>query len=1239
MLLAAIMVVALLPLSVVPSYAASLSYDSSIAEGSVYLGGVKLVPGKYLPVGASFSVDEKPEGGYAYFYEDEYSNYFVELHNYTYEGAGTVYNANEGMSAVLFSSYSASSLYVYVYGESSLTNPENGGAAIVAASTDIRIRGYGILTLDADWGAYTSQEFLNLNKGKTIIQNAVTGIQCESFYNGGILSVTASGNGICVDGEATFSGNTEITAGNYGIFHLNPDSGDNISIGDTVYISSVRSAIDSPLPIRFYDSKGSLTAASSDGAAINADIYIDEEQADGTEFLITYGPHISETIVYREKYNSSYHNYKGAGYVCFEAKTEPVTDDLESAPSVKVAGITLYDGDYLKTNVYVPTKEKPADGGYAYYKDGVLTLNSYRHVSSGTQTDNRLEGSNQKVTALIHSEGALTLKLEGENYLENTDKSYGTVIATDEGNIALIGDGALEGKSVYGIFTNSGDVLVTDVTLKLHIFEQDNPYVENGAAINASGDVDIDSASITVTCENSDIEAINGSFLHIDRSTLEFIGEGEIDDETAICGNAIIYSSNITVRNMRRAIDSFELMKNCTVTAENCEYGIYNDGAAFNCVFDLKTDEPLHGSGSFVDCELKIEGDGVFSSGASFIGCTINAKCENSAIIASYIHPHFINCDTFIKCKYLSWYDAEIMVQGGDFVAYATEKLTDDCDFNVYVGKGKHFYTFGESISNFYAEDRPINGAYVPTHAFEENFLEVESEEKLPNAPTLTVGCVGLKDGEYLGVDASAPTAEKPASGGYAYFADGVLTLHNYTVAVPEITTIEPANTAIYSIYPLTLILEGENTVYDPNNDSDYAIICNGDLTIGGNGTLNLEDVGFAACVFGDLTLDGNAVINAYDEKGSDYATFIYGDVKILSGDCKLTYLEGTRDVTVEGGSIKTQFLIARRNLTVNGGELDIGGLVADRDLTVNGGRIYVNLTETGEQSAVNAGAFTMNGGELTVYSRCYGIHSESAFTVNGGKLYIESYDSVMIEKGYTAEFKGGDTEIVNDTGTAFYHYADNVTYLARITGGTFILRGFMMCPMFDLYDYVACDATYAPTSDFSDMIPYENGREYSFLLMIKPDATISFNANGGTGDTVSLDASGETTLPECTFTAPVGKTFKGWSLTADGATLLESVYADRDIEIFAIWEDDPDYVPNPDPDPDPEPGTTPGGDETDIAPDGPTDNDKDGLGAGAIALIVIGSALVVGIGGFAIFWFVIKKKSFAELTAVFKKK
>ena len=61
---------------------------------------------------------------------------------------------------------------------------------------------------------------------------------------------------------------------------------------------------------------------------------------------------------------------------------------------------------------------------------------------------------------------------------------------------------------------------------------------------------------------------------------------------------------------------------------------------------------------------------------------------------------------------------------------------------------------------------------------------------------------------------------------------------------------------------------------------------------------------------------------------------------------------------------------------------------------------------------------------------------------------------------------------------------------------------------------------------------------------------------------------------------------------------------------------------------------TTPGGDEpgtdtpgTDTpGTDEPTDY-NDGLGTGAIVGIIIGIVAVLGIGGFAIYWFVIKKK------------
>ena len=48
--------------------------------------------------------------------------------------------------------------------------------------------------------------------------------------------------------------------------------------------------------------------------------------------------------------------------------------------------------------------------------------------------------------------------------------------------------------------------------------------------------------------------------------------------------------------------------------------------------------------------------------------------------------------------------------------------------------------------------------------------------------------------------------------------------------------------------------------------------------------------------------------------------------------------------------------------------------------------------------------------------------------------------------------------------------------------------------------------------------------------------------------------------------------------------------------------------------------------------PGGNTDLKKKGLSGGAIAGIVVGSVAVAGLGGFSIFWFVIKKKKFADL-------
>ncbi len=99
------------------------------------------------------------------------------------------------------------------------------------------------------------------------------------------------------------------------------------------------------------------------------------------------------------------------------------------------------------------------------------------------------------------------------------------------------------------------------------------------------------------------------------------------------------------------------------------------------------------------------------------------------------------------------------------------------------------------------------------------------------------------------------------------------------------------------------------------------------------------------------------------------------------------------------------------------------------------------------------------------------------------------------------------------------------------------------------------------------------------------------------------------------------GKVFKGWQ-DASGkfvSTKKEYTFEVKDeMVLTAVYQD-----------------KAPGGGTIDgeIAPA----PDKKGLSGGQIAGIVIGSLAGVGIVGFAIFWFVVKKKSFAELISAIK--
>ena len=95
------------------------------------------------------------------------------------------------------------------------------------------------------------------------------------------------------------------------------------------------------------------------------------------------------------------------------------------------------------------------------------------------------------------------------------------------------------------------------------------------------------------------------------------------------------------------------------------------------------------------------------------------------------------------------------------------------------------------------------------------------------------------------------------------------------------------------------------------------------------------------------------------------------------------------------------------------------------------------------------------------------------------------------------------------------------------------------------------------------------------------------------------------------------GKVFKGWQDASGKIVSTEKSYkftVSEETTLTAVYEDK----------------SSGGGEITPPAK-------KDGLSGGAIAGIVIGSVAVAGIGGFAIFWFAVKKKTFADLIAAIK--
>ncbi len=293
---------------------------------------------------------------------------------------------------------------------------------------------------------------------------------------------------------------------------------------------------------------------------------------------------------------------------------------------------------------------------------------------------------------------------------------------------------------------------------------------------------------------------------------------------------------------------------------------------------------------------------------------------------------------------------------------------------------------------------------YNPTTGDEGVYTLDESER-------IFMGFLWLLDGEYLASSGDV-SKTKPATGGYAYFNDGVLLLHDFTLT---------GDTGIGSNAPLTVVLEGNNLInvtVDEGLENDYG------LTIKGDGSLSITTMEYDGIEVddGDLTIESGTLNITVLQSEPDYAAdgidMTDGDIIINGG--KITIVatdhgievdnsiedgEHAFGVIINGGILNitagNEGIDAEDYLEINGGTITIHdadiGLDVGGDVEINDGTLNITCEDDGIEASAT---LTINGGDITIDSGNIGLYGREGITVRGGSFSIIAAETAIATYG-----------------------------------------------------------------------------------------------------------------------------------------------------------------------------------------------------------------------------------------------
>ena len=261
------------------------------------------------------------------------------------------------------------------------------------------------------------------------------------------------------------------------------------------------------------------------------------------------------------------------------------------------------------------------------------------------------------------------------------------------------------------------------------------------------------------------------------------------------------------------------------------------------------------------------------------------------------------------------------------------------------------------------------------------------------------------------------------------------------------------------------------------------------------------------------------------------------------------------------------------------GGVCSVGGTVE-----MTGGAISYNTTDSGNNGnygggVYSDGTFNMTGGTI----------SRNYVNGKGGGVYLSYGKAASIADAAITNNTASDSaagvycNTVNFTLSGMVNISENKIHLGTesrsnlyldqsssnnviITLTNALNTASRIGISLPKLSYFAQGSGYI-ASDYKDcffaddpkkMIEVEVSGSYSYLELITNPTpyTVTFNANGGRG---TMDArnigGGDYDLPECEFTAPEGKRFAGWALSAEGP-VISTYTVDKDFTLYAIWRD-----------------------------------------------------------------------------------